>query len=173
MCTRWTLRPDRNFGRRAWTITSSRELRLLPRSSKACVYVPVSSSEEFSSSNLDYSCCTGRGSMVALDANTGKQVWKTYVVPTPVPVRKNSKGVQQYAPSGGSIWNSPTIDAKRNAIYFGTGDGQTEPAPDTTDAIMALDLKTGTTLWFYQAQAGDAFMGGCNGDRTGPTIARK
>ena len=44
------------------------------------------------------------------------------------------------------------------------GDGQTDPAPDTTDSIMALDLKTGKTLWFYQAQAGDAFMGGCNGD---------
>jgi len=154
----WTTRVDDHFVAR---ITAA------PKVFKGIVYVPVSSSEEFSSSNLDYSCCTGRGSMVALDANTGKQVWKTYVVPTPVPVRKNSKGVQQYAPSGGSIWNSPTIDAKRNAIYFGTGDGQTEPTPDTTDAIMALDLKTGTTLWFYQAQAGDAFMGGCSGpDRT-------
>jgi polyvinyl alcohol dehydrogenase (cytochrome) len=135
-----------------------------PKVYKGVVYIPVSSSEEFSSSNLDYSCCTGRGSVVALDASTGKQVWKTYVVDTPKPVRKNSKGVQQYAPSGGSIWNSPTIDAKRNALYVGTGDGQTEPTPDTTDAIMALDLKTGKVLWFYQAQAGDAFMGGCNGD---------
>jgi polyvinyl alcohol dehydrogenase (cytochrome) len=138
-----------------------------PKVYKHRVYVPVSSSEEFSSSNLDYSCCTGRGSVVALDANTGAQAWKTYVVDTPKPVRKNSKGVQQYAPSGGSIWNSPTIDVKRGAVYVGTGDGQTDPAPDTTDSIMALDLKTGKILWFYQAQAGDAFMGGCNGpDRT-------
>jgi polyvinyl alcohol dehydrogenase (cytochrome) len=138
-----------------------------PKVYKDRVYVSVSSSEEFSSSNLDYSCCTGRGSVVALDANTGAQVWKTYVVDTPKPVRKNSKGVQQYAPSGGSIWNSPTIDVKRGAVYVGTGDGQTDPAPDTTDSIMALDLKTGKILWFYQAQAGDAFMGGCNGpDRT-------
>ncbi len=151
----WITRVDEHFVAR---ITAA------PKVYKGVVYIPVSSSEEFSSSNLDYSCCTGRGSVVALDANTGKQVWKTYVVDTPVPVRKNSKGVQQYAPSGGSIWNSPTIDAKRNAIYFGTGDGQTEPTPDTTDAIMALSLKTGKRLWFYQAQAGDAFMGGCNGD---------
>jgi polyvinyl alcohol dehydrogenase (cytochrome) len=127
------------------------------------VYIPISSSEEFSASNLDYPCCTGRGSIVALDADTGQQIWKTYVVPTPKPVRKNSRGVQQYAPSGGSIWNSPTIDVDRSAIYFGTGDGQTEPAPDTTDSVMALDLKTGSVLWHYQAQAGDAFMGGCNG----------
>jgi polyvinyl alcohol dehydrogenase (cytochrome) len=151
----WTTRVDDHFVAR---ITAA------PKVYEGRVYVPVSSSEEFSSSNLDYSCCTGRGSVVSLDANTGKQVWKTYVVDTPRPVRKNSKGVQQYAPSGGSIWNSPTIDAKRGAIYFGTGDGQTEPTPDTTDAIMALSLKTGKILWFYQAQAGDAFMGGCNGD---------
>ncbi len=151
----WLTRVDEHFVAR---ITAA------PKVYRGVVYIPVSSSEEFSSSNLDYSCCTGRGSVVALDANTGKQVWKTYVVDKPVPVRKNSKGVQQYAPSGGSIWNSPTIDAKRNAIYFGTGDGQTEPTPDTTDAIMALSLKMGKMLWFYQAQAGDAFMGGCNGD---------
>jgi polyvinyl alcohol dehydrogenase (cytochrome) len=150
----WMTRVDEHFVAR---ITAA------PKVYDGVVYIPVSSSEEFSSSNLDYSCCTGRGSVVALDAGTGKQVWKTYVVDTPKPVRKNSKGVQQFAPSGGSIWNSPTIDAKRNAIYFGTGDGQTEPTPDTTDAIMALDLKTGAVLWFYQAQAGDAFMGGCNG----------
>jgi polyvinyl alcohol dehydrogenase (cytochrome) len=127
------------------------------------VYVPVSSSEEYSSSSLDYSCCTGRGSVVALDANTGKIIWKRYVVSTPLPTRKNSQGVQQYAPSGGSVWNSPTIDVKRQAVYFGTGDGQNQPAPDTTDAVMALDIKTGEVLWVYQAQAGDAFMGGCSG----------
>ena len=153
----WVTRVDEHFVAR---ITAA------PKVYKDRVYIPVSSSEEFSSSNLDYSCCTGRGSVVALDASTGAQVWKTYVVDTPKPVRKNSKGVQQYAPSGGSIWNSPTIDAKRGAIYVGTGDGQTEPAPDTTDAIMALDLKTGNVLWFYQAQAGDAFMGGCSDPAT-------
>jgi len=152
----WTTRVDDHFVAR---ITAA------PKVFQGRVYVPVSSSEEFSSSNLDYSCCTGRGSIVALDADTGAQVWKTYVVPTPVPVRKNSKGVQQYAPSGGSIWNSPTIDARRGALYAGTGDGQTEPAPDTTDSVIALDLKTGKMLWHYQAQAGDAFMGGCNGDQ--------
>jgi polyvinyl alcohol dehydrogenase (cytochrome) len=127
------------------------------------VYVPVSSSEEFTAATLDYPCCTSRGSVVALDANTGKQAWKTYVVSEPKPTKKNSKGVQNYGPAGGSVWNTPTIDPKRNAIYFGTGDSETEPAPETTDAIMALDLRTGKKLWHYQAQANDAFLGGCNG----------
>ena len=45
------------------------------------LFVPVSSSEEFSSGTRDYPCCTSRGSLVALDANTGRIVWKTWVVP--------------------------------------------------------------------------------------------
>ncbi len=127
------------------------------------VYVPISSSEEFSASSLDYPCCTGRGSLAALDGNTGKIIWKTYVVPTPKPRGKNSKGVQLWGPSGGSVWNAPTIDVKRRALYFGTGDGQSNPVPDTTDAVMAISMDTGAILWHYQATANDAFMGGCNG----------
>ena len=127
------------------------------------VYVPVSSSEEFSASTLDYPCCTARGSVVALDASTGRQFWKAWVVDAPQPTRKNSKGVQLYAPAGGSVWNSPTVDPRRRAVYFGTGDGETEPAAATTDAILAVDMETGRRLWSYQVQAGDAFLGGCNG----------
>jgi polyvinyl alcohol dehydrogenase (cytochrome) len=127
------------------------------------LYVPVSSSEEFQAANLDYPCCTSRGSVVALDASTGNKIWKTYVTDEPKPTRLNSKGVQQYAPAGGSVWNSPTVDPVRNAVYFGTGDAETEPAAKTTDAIMAVDMKTGKMLWVYQAQANDAFLGGCFG----------
>jgi polyvinyl alcohol dehydrogenase (cytochrome) len=127
------------------------------------LFVPVSSSEEFTAATLDYPCCTSRGSVVALDANTGEKIWKAYVVDESKPTKKNFKGVQLYAPAGGSVWNSPTVDPARNAVYFGTGDAETEPAPKTTDAIMAVDIKTGKTLWAYQAQAGDAFLGGCNG----------
>ena len=64
---------------------------------RGTVYAPVSSSEEFTAATLDYPCCTSRGSVVALDANTGKQIWKTYVVSEPKPTKKNSKGVQNYA----------------------------------------------------------------------------
>ena len=100
--------------------------------------------------------------MAAYDASTGKQIWHTYVIPEePKPTRKNSKGIQLYAPAGASVWNSPTVDTKRKAIYFGTGDSETEPAAKTSDAVMALDMATGKMLWVYQAQAGDAFLGGC------------
>ncbi|HVZ20779.1 MAG TPA: PQQ-binding-like beta-propeller repeat protein [Vicinamibacterales bacterium] len=125
--------------------------------------VPVSSSEEFSSGNPGYSCCTSRGSVVALDANTGKEIWKAWVVQDePKPYKKMANGVTLYAPAGGSVWNAPTIDPVRRAVYFGTGDATTAPSPKTTDAIMAVDLDTGKYLWSYQATTDDVFMGGCN-----------
>ena len=97
------------------------------------LFVPVSSSEEFSSGNADYSCCTARGSVVALDANTGKQIWKSWVVPEePKPYLTQPNGVVLYKPAGGAVWNSPTVDPLRNAVYFGTGDATTAP-PQTID----------------------------------------
>jgi len=127
------------------------------------LYVPVSSSEEWQSGNPDYECCTSRGSVVALDANNGEKIWKTYVMDTPKPTQKNPNGVQLYGPAGGSVWNSPTVDPVRRAVYFGTGDTETEPAQPLGDAIVAADMDTGKILWSFQAQADDAFMGGCVG----------
>jgi polyvinyl alcohol dehydrogenase (cytochrome) len=127
------------------------------------LYVPVSSSEEWQSGNQDYECCTSRGSVVALNANSGEQVWKTYVMGDSKPTQKNANGVQLYGPAGGSVWNSPTVDPVRHAVYFGTGDTETEPAQPLGDAIVAVDMDSGKVLWSYQAQPNDAFMGGCNG----------
>jgi len=128
------------------------------------LFVPVSSSEEFNSGNPGYSCCTARGSVVALDANTGKQLWKAWVIPDePRPYKTMANGVALYRPAGGAVWNSPTVDPVRNAIYFGTGDATTSPSPKTTDGVMAVDIDTGKLLWSYQATAGDVFMGGCTG----------
>jgi polyvinyl alcohol dehydrogenase (cytochrome) len=128
------------------------------------VIVPVSSSEEFASGNPGYPCCTSRGSVVSLDANTGKQVWKAWVVSgDPKPVKTMNNGVTIWAPGGGAVWNTPTIDPVRGAIYFGTGDATTAPSPKTTDGIMAVDIKTGDMLWAFQADENDVFMGGCNG----------
>lgn len=126
------------------------------------LYAPISSWEEFSAKTLDYPCCTSRGSVIAYDAKTGKRLWKTYsIADEPKPVRKNSMGTQLYAPAGASVWNTPTVDPKRKAIYFGTGDATTEPAAETSDAIMALDMNTGKVLWTYQAEPNDAYLVGC------------
>ena len=45
------------------------------------LYVPVASGEEGAGASPEYECCRFRGSMVALDASTGKQLWKTYTIP--------------------------------------------------------------------------------------------
>jgi polyvinyl alcohol dehydrogenase (cytochrome) len=156
----WTNHVDDHFAARITASAALYQNRL---------YVPVSSFEEFSASSEEYPCCTSRGSVVALDASTGTQIWKTYVIPqAPKPVRKNSKGTQLYAPAGGSVWNTPTIDLQRRAIYFGTGDSETEPAQPTSDAVMALNMDTGKPLWHFQAQANDVWLGGCDGaNKTG------
>jgi polyvinyl alcohol dehydrogenase (cytochrome) len=127
------------------------------------VYVPLSGSEEFNSGNKDYPCCTSRGAVVALDASTGKQIWKTYNVGEPKPWKKQANGVQLYGPSAGGVWDSPTIDPVRGALYVGTGDAVTPPESPLTDAVMALDLKTGKVLWSRRATENDLFMGGCAG----------
>jgi polyvinyl alcohol dehydrogenase (cytochrome) len=133
------------------------------------VFVPVSSSEEFSSGNPAYPCCTSRGSVVALDANTGAQVWKAWVVPgEPMPYATQPNGVTVYKPAGGAVWNSPTIDPVGHAVYFGTGDATTAPSPPTTDGVMAVDIDTGELLWAYQATEDDVFMGGCGGESKSP-----
>jgi polyvinyl alcohol dehydrogenase (cytochrome) len=130
------------------------------------LYVPVSSQEERSAGwSTVYPCCTFRGSVVALDAANGHTVWKTYpVLDAPKPTTKNSNGVQQYGPNGGAVWNTPTVDAKNHALYFGTGDSYTKPVSPNTDAIMALDMKTGKIMWSIQDTENDAWISGCGGE---------
>src|SRR5579864_3437051 len=123
------------------------------------LYVPVASREEAAGISPTYPCCTFRGSVVALNADTGRQVWKTYVIPeTPKPTRKNSIGTQLWAPAGGGVWNTPTIDAKLHALYVGTGNTYTEPAAERTDAILAMDLDTGKVLWAMQDTPNDSWL---------------
>jgi len=125
------------------------------------LYVPVASFEEPAGIGQNYPCCTFRGSVLALDTSTGRQIWKTYTIPEAQPTHKTSSGMQLYGPAGGGIWNSPTIDPKRHAIYVGTGDAYTEPAPKGSDSILALDMDTGAVLWSVQDLENDAWMVGC------------
>ena len=131
------------------------------------LYVPVSSREEAAGSSLNYPCCTFRGSIVALDAATGEQIWKTYAIANPpTRSRKNSAGTQLWTGAGAAIWHAPTIDPRNRAVYVATGDGYTEPAAGTTDAVMAIHMDTGEVLWSVQDFENDAWLTGCGRQAT-------
>src|SRR4051794_15580393 len=65
-----------------------------------------------------------------------------------------------YGPAGGAIWSAPTVDAKRGQLYVATGDSYTEIEHPTSDAVVAMDLKTGKIRWANQVLKADNFMSG-------------
>lgn len=132
-----------------------------PRLYQGRLYVPLASLEEDESRQPSYICCTFRGAITAFDTESGKQVWKTYTIPTePKVIRRNSVGVDYMGPSGSGVWNTPIVDTKRHALYFGTGNSFSEPAL-TSDSIMAIDMDTGKILWWQQAFKDDVWHNGC------------
>ena len=116
------------------------------------LYVGIrSGGEEVAAGDAKYPCCTFRGSLAALDAATGKLVWKTFTVTDPAKeTKKSAAGTQLYGPSGAGIWSAPTIDVKRKLIYAGTGNIYPDPPSHTSDAVVAFDLETGSIKWAKQ-----------------------
>jgi polyvinyl alcohol dehydrogenase (cytochrome) len=126
------------------------------------LYVPVASGEETAGAPSVYECCRFRGSVTALDAATGKQIWKTFTIAQEAqPTTKNGIGTQLWGPSGAGVWSSPAIDVRRNALYATTGDNYSAPATNTSDSFVAMDLDTGTILWSKQMTVGDAWNTAC------------
>ncbi|MEP7106873.1 MAG: PQQ-binding-like beta-propeller repeat protein [Ferruginibacter sp.] len=125
------------------------------------VFVPITSVEVASALMNDYNCCVSSGGVVALDAGTGKLIWQHRIVPNATETGKKKNGKPFYGPSGAPVWCSPTVDAKRGLLYIGTGQNYSYPATNTSDAIMALDLKTGKLAWKFQATTGDMYNVAC------------
>ncbi len=126
------------------------------------IYQPVSSLEVTAAADPKYPCCTFRGSIVAIDAWSGEQRWKSYSIPdAPKEVKKTAVGTPVLGPSGAPIWNGPMIDAKRGVLYAGTGENYSSPANDTSDALLAFRLTDGKLLWSQQMVKGDAWNVAC------------
>jgi polyvinyl alcohol dehydrogenase (cytochrome) len=124
------------------------------------LYVAVASTEDVAAQNPSYSCCTFRGSVVALDIGSGRTVWRSYtVLEEPQPTRKNSVGIQEFGPAGAAITSSPTIDGKRNVLYVATGGSATGVEQSLTDAVVAFDLADGKLRWVKQLVRPDAGTG--------------
>jgi alcohol dehydrogenase (cytochrome c) len=92
-----------------------------------------------------------RGFVEALDAKTGKQIWKWNATDP-----KSFEG-DSWKSGGGMVWTTPAIDAKRGLVIFSTGN----PNPDLngthrkgdnlwTDSIVALNVDSGKLKWAYQ-----------------------
>jgi polyvinyl alcohol dehydrogenase (cytochrome) len=131
------------------------------------VYVGTASAEEADAAFIPgYVCCTFRGSFSALDAKTGKELWRTYTVPLGY--------------SGGAVWGStPAIDTKSKTVYITTGNNYDVPdaakqcqlnggtpaecldPADHIDSIMALDPSTGAIKWATGVQGFDDWIVSC------------
>jgi polyvinyl alcohol dehydrogenase (cytochrome) len=133
-------------------------------------YIGASSWEESRALNPEYPCCTFRGSVTALRIRDGSVVWKTYTIPRAAErTGKTSNGVETWGPSGVGIWSSPTLDVKRRRLYVTTGNNYSSPATTTSDAVMALDLDTGRTIWTKQLHPDDVYNSACSTEPKGPT----
>ena len=125
------------------------------------LYVPVSSFEEVSAGAPGYECCKFRGSLLALDARTGRAKWRAWMTPTPRPQGRNAAGIALFGPSGAALWSSPLVDARRGRVYLTSGDNYSSPASPLSDAIVALDAASGKVVWSFQGLGADAFNLGC------------
>lgn len=177
----WMMAVNKQTGNLVWK-TQVESVGTFPLITQSAVvdgstaYVGVSSAEELYEAFIPgYICCTFRGSMLALNANTGQILWQTYTVP--------SGGVPGDSYTGGSVWGgTAAIDHSRNLLYITTGNNYSMPvsvqncvaaANDPTatkacispndhfDSVMALDLKTGAVKWSSVAIPSDSFNASC------------
>lgn len=153
----WKKKPERHESTR---LTGSAAVH------NGVVFIPAASWEETRASNPEYPCCTFRGSVTALRAKDGTEVWKTYTIrETPQAIEKGAGTVGTWGPSGAGVWGSPTLDLKRGLLYIATGDNFSSPSTDMSDSVLALELKTGRIVWSKQVMPGDVYSGACTGSK--------
>jgi len=139
-----------------------------PKLQDGVLYAPVSSFEEVAAADPKYVCCTFRGSIYALDANTGNTLWQGFTIKEPAKQFKtNDLGTPMFGPAGGAIFNSPTLDNQRNLIYAGTGDSYTDVDTDSIDAVIAMSPRDGSRVWTQQVLERDSWLLGCDGKPVG------
>ena len=130
---------------------------------EGALYVGVTSLEEGLAMDPNYPCCSMRGSVLRIDAATGRTVWQTYTIDEqPKAQGKNKQGKETIGPSGATVWSAPALDLKLKRVYVATSDNYSRPATDSSDAIVAMSMETGEKLWVYQGLAGDAWNSSCH-----------
>jgi len=104
-----------------------------------------------------------RGYVVALDAETGEEAWKTYTIPGPGEPGHDTWTGDSWKTGGGSVWMQPNYDAEAKIAYVGTGNGgpwmpDARPGDNLyTTSVIALDIATGEIKGHHQYHWNDAW----------------
>jgi PQQ-dependent dehydrogenase (methanol/ethanol family) len=100
-----------------------------------------------------------RGRIVALDAKTGKEVWRfnTTAGPGDPGYETWPHDNNEWERGAAGVWVTGAVDKELGLVYFGTGNpipqwGGELRAGDNlySDTVLALDIKTGKLRWHYQ-----------------------
>ncbi len=97
-----------------------------------------------------------RGYIAALDADTGKEVWRTHMIPGPGEPGYDSWQGDHWKTGGASVWITGHYDPALNLTYWGTGNAGPWPADahpgDNKHAtsVVAIDPDTGKIKGSHQ-----------------------
>ncbi len=104
-----------------------------------------------------------RGSLKALDAETGEILWTFFTIPGPADAGAETWDWNApWPPAGGATWNTISYDPSLGLVYVSTG----QPSPWTTatrglgdslytNSIVALRADTGELAWHFQLVPAD------------------
>jgi len=107
-----------------------------------------------------------RGWIAALEARTGKELWRWYVIPKPGdPGSETWKDKNNaWKTGGGGIWQTGSYDPDTKLTIWGTGnpvpqyDPQSRPGDNLyTDSAVALNVETGKLAWYFQYTPNDSW----------------
>lgn len=104
-----------------------------------------------------------RGFVAALDAKTGKPVWKRHTIPAPGEPGGDTWPKGAYATGGGAAWLTGSYDADTDTLFWGVGNpgpwlATLRPGDNLyTDSVIALDPATGKIKWHYQYTPNDSW----------------
>jgi alcohol dehydrogenase (cytochrome c) len=105
-----------------------------------------------------------RGFVAAFDADTGKELWRTFTVPAPgEPGSETWPKGDQWKTGGGSVWVTGTYDAATNLAFWGTGNGgpwmgDQRPGDNLyTSSTIAIDVATGRIKGHFQYHPNDSW----------------
>ena len=104
-----------------------------------------------------------RGYLEGYEAQTGKQLWRTYTIPGPGEKGSDTWPGDSASHGGGSTWVTGSYDPELDLVFWGTGN----PAPWNplnrkgdnlyTNSVLAIRPKTGEVAWYYQMSPNDPF----------------